>query len=576
MVYKDLERPVMLKSLGFVCRGNLDDGYLRSNMKDSFKIAILLLGLALFPFLPVSAETLATIDAEIQNGNTTLTRIAGQAAYNVYSDVTGNPNSFLDRKIAILQAAGITNFASSGNYSNFYSFTGQAGVTDTKIDIITTTSTTRLYRRGNSSRLETQSYLGSWWSGSYLGTAATRNGQAVLAAWGSDLQRIYVIDVPAGTTLVGGLAAPMEQAGEYRSGGAYQYYYRGVPASWLVYALYAPDYLQSYAAAVSGAQRLGENGLEDLGTHIDEVRYRVLQNRGIDANGLRQEETQTKTNKGKDNNTTGKLMNPWLRIYGGDSRLNNSGEDMERNFNGIHLGWEKLVRGEGDNEKDYWHIGGLIGQSFMKQNSRSNVKNDITHNYAGIYSVFQSRPDQLCSWYNSAGILYGHMQFANQVPGELGYGLNQTYSGNMLATSVEHGLTFRRSNGWYIEPQIQMVYTKVLQDTFTDKLGANVRVRRGDSLAGRLGVAIVRQSKTKAGRETKFWVKANYLRELRGQNKVDVAGDEAFHDKSDSVFQLKVGTHFVSSQKFVFSGEISKDFGQEHGYQGSLSLQSFF
>lgn len=162
------------------------------------------------------------------------------------------------------------------DYTNFYSFTSRVGVTDTKLDIVTTDATLRLYRRGNSGYKEALGYLGSWWGGRYRGIGESRDEQAILAAWGSDLQRIYVIDVPAGYTMVGGLAAPMEKNGEYRNGGAYQYYYRGAPSSWLVYALYAPDYLKSYSGAVTSAQQAGRSIVSDLGVHLNQTRHAVL------------------------------------------------------------------------------------------------------------------------------------------------------------------------------------------------------------------------------------------------------------------------------------------------------------
>ena len=92
---------------------------------NSYIIALLLFAGCLFPAKSASAETLADVDALIQ-ADKTLVRVPGQVAYNVYAGVT---TPLLDRKIAILNAAGVTHFASAGSYSNFYSFTGLAGVT---------------------------------------------------------------------------------------------------------------------------------------------------------------------------------------------------------------------------------------------------------------------------------------------------------------------------------------------------------------------------------------------------------------------------------------------------------------
>ena len=275
----------------------------------SFKagfFGLLFLLACLLPVQAASAETLADVDAEIQTDKT-LIRVAGQDAYNVYEGVT-NPR--LDRKIAILTAAGVKNFASAGSYSNFYSFTGLAGVTDTQLAVLTASSTQRLYRLGNTQRKESQTYLGAWWGDVYRGVSRTTGQLAVLSAWGGDLQRIYVMDMPAGTTMVTGLTSPMEKNGEYEPGGAVQYYYYGAPRSRLVYALYMPDYQESYAAAVTGAQKLGRNSLEDINGHLTDLRYQSPAGGKAAASG----DLQT--------------SNLWFRMYGGNSQYAANGGNL--------------------------------------------------------------------------------------------------------------------------------------------------------------------------------------------------------------------------------------------------------
>ena len=506
-------------------------------------LAVLLACLA--PPSPAGAETLADIDAEIQSDKT-LVRVAGQDAYNVYAGVT---NGRLDRKITILTAAGITTFASAGHYSNFYSFTGTYGVTDTKIDIVTTTAAMRLYRRGKGSVQETQSYLGSWWGGQYRGIQASRDQQAILAAWGSDLNRIYVINVPAGTTLVGGLASPMEKNGEYRAGGAYQYYYRGAPNSWLVYALYAPDYLKSYAAAVTGAQKLGRSGLEDLAAHLGDLR-RTAQT------------------------AAGGETGPWLRFYGGYTRQDGGDGEFGQKARGLHTGWENLIKGGTPGERDRWHIGAFLGQGTLNQSeAASGVKNDITNTYAGVYSLYRSRPDRPRSWYGAATLMYGSLKTTNHVPGELGYGLNQGYGGHIFAAALENGLTIRHTGGWTVEPQLALTYTRILQNDFADDLGATVAVKNGRSVVGRLGVLVRRTTEDRAGRQGSFWAKASYQREFCGKNSIDAAGDIAVNGGGRNTVLLTLGADREIGRSLSIRGEITRLLGDEHGYRGSLSLR---
>jgi outer membrane autotransporter protein len=509
-------------------------------------LALAVLIACLAPPCPAAAETLADIDAVIQAGDKTLVRVPGQDAYNVYQ---GIDTGLLDRKIAVLTAAGIATFASAGHYGNFYSFTGLAGVTDTKIEIVTTTAPMRLYRRGNSSVQETQTYLGSWWGGEYRGIQASRDQQAILAAWGSDLNRIYVIQVPAGTTLLGGLAAPMEKNGEYRAGGAYQYYYRGAPASWLVYALYAPDYLQSYASAVTGAQKLARSGLEDIGVRLEDLRLAA-------------------------GSSSARETGPWLRLYGGYTRQAGGGGDFGQKAGGLHAGWENLIKGGTPRERDTWHIGAFLGQgAFNQSEAASGVKNDLTNTYAGLYTLYRARPDRPRSWYGAAAILYGSLKTANHVPGELGYGLNQTYHGNLLAASLENGLTIRRPGDWIVEPQLGLTYAQILQSDFADNLGAAVSIKRGRSVVGRLGLLVRRSLDGPDNRHAAFWVRAGYQREICGPNIVDVAGDLASGDGGRNTCLLGIGAERWIGNRLSLRGEISKLFGGERGYRGGFSLR---
>lgn len=144
--------------------------------------------LLLLPVAAVSAETMADIDADIQTNKTFKTDRGGLAAYNIYEGVT---TSRLDRKIAILKAAGVSKWfyqygSGATNYENFHSFTSLSGVTDTAVALITPSDNLRLYRRGKTGTIETSTRLGAWWSPAYRGVEATRNDLAVLKAWGSD------------------------------------------------------------------------------------------------------------------------------------------------------------------------------------------------------------------------------------------------------------------------------------------------------------------------------------------------------------------------------------------------------
>ncbi|OQX19281.1 MAG: hypothetical protein BWK76_05135 [Desulfobulbaceae bacterium A2] len=519
----------------------------------------LLLVMPLAPIPAASAETLADIDQEIQADLAVSAKRQGLDAYNISEGVT---DQRLERKIQILLEAGINRrFFQSGSgvtdYTNFYSFTSRTGVTDTKLDLVTTGSPLRLYRRGSSGYKEASAYLGSWWGDKYRGIQGSRDEQAILAAWGSDLQRIYVIDVPAGYTLVGGLAAPMERDGEYRPGGAYQYYYRGALTDWLVYALYAPDYLQSYAGAVTGAQKVGRSIVTDLGGHINQTRSAGSSHSVVST--------------GDAGKTAGEL---WLRGFGGTVDFEeNDGSAVSADNGGMSIGWQRLFDVAAAHQaRLYWGV--MLGQGLNVQTyETSGVETSARATVGGIYGVYINSPESARSWYGSCSLVHGGVRFTNTVPGELGYGLDQEYSGNITVLTVENGISFQQHNGWTLEPQIQASFTTIGLSDFDDNLGARVSLKEGNSLWGRVGVEVRKKLGFDDGSQPSVWTRFSYVHDFSNRNEVLVAGDLAVSEFDHHHYLLALGADVPLSRRLSLQGQIAQAMGGESGTQGNLSLK---
>lgn len=520
-----------------------------------------IIGAMLFvPFQSVSAETLIEIDQEIQTDTNFKSDREGLDAYNIYEGVT---NSRLDRKIFILEDSDISRrFFQTGagvtDYTNFYSFTSRVGVTDTKLDLVTPDATLRLYRRGNSGYKEATGFLGSWWGDQYRGIQESRDQQAILAAWGSDLQRIYVIDVPAGNTLIGGIASPMEKNGEYRNGGAYQYYYRGAPADWLLYALYAPDYLKSYSGAITGSQKAGRNIADDLGEHLNQTRHATAANKHNSGAG------DAKVLEG----------GLWLRGFGGHIDYDEKdGSSADSQTSGLSIGWQRTI----STDQSMAFLGLMFGQGVnYQQYETSNVENTSRATVGGIYGSYMNNPGGPRSWYGNGSILYGGINLNNTVPGELGYGLNQDYTGDIAVFTVENGISFRCENGWVVEPQQQFSYAKIGVSDFNDNLGAHVSLKNGDSFSGRLGVELRKYIGTKVDNNSSVWTRISYIHDFSTRNEVIVAGDIAISELDQNRYVLAVGTDWKINQSLSLQGQVAQMFDGERGLQGNLSLQYSF
>ena len=536
------------------------------NWQKQLATTIICVATLLMMITPVAAQSqqvkdwnsaLAVIDAQIQaQGTSPAQTVSGQSAVNI---VPGVSDALLEQKRQILLAAGFTNFASKNYYSNFYSFTSTPGSTNTAVRIVETEQDLKLVRRGNHLKSDeiTQGYLGAWWSDKYYSVKDSRNAQAILAAWGSDLQDIYVISVPKGTELIAGTASPMAAGSEYRSGGAYQYWKRsGQPEntmSWLVYALYAPNYLSSYSAAITNGQNLSRGIIDDLDLHMYELR-----NAQVVA--------------GKENNDI------WVSPFGNDtSYMNSSGSNYHAQTKGLQLGWEKLVKGAAVGEKNKVYVGFIAGHGETNQrNTASNVNNEITGNYGGLYSVIRTPIQANRSGYFNAALLVGNLDFTNNVPGYYGYGLKQQYSGRLFVTSLEHGVTFQQKHGLVLEPQVQLSYIGIHQGGFSDNVGANVSLKKGDSLQGRLGLQLRKAVMQSNGRVMTASLGVNYIHEFKGDNVADISGEQSQNRLGSNMYQINLGLKAGLSNNLYVEGQFSKLFGDKRGCQGNLSLKGYW
>jgi fibronectin-binding autotransporter adhesin len=72
----------------------------------------------------------------------------------------------------------------------------------------------------------------------------------------------------------------------------------------------------------------------------------------------------------------------------------------------------------------------------------------------------------------------------------IGYALIEDNAGTGLAVSLEVGRKLVLDDVWAVTPQAQLRYASVDFDDFTDAFGSEISLDRGDSLVGRIGVAV--------------------------------------------------------------------------------------
>lgn len=126
------------------------------------------------------------------------------------------------------------------------------------------------------------------------------------------------------------------------------------------------------------------------------------------------------------------------------------------------------------------------------------------------------------------------------------------------STSLETGYPFRFNNGWKLEPQAQLMYTRIDMDNFTDKDTTTVAYQDYSQTIGRAGLRADRTWLDDAGRQYTPYVRANYYRGW---------GDEARSTISAENVNI---SHTFTSGKFGQMGELGG--GGTVTFKNDLSL----
>ncbi|MBB3441044.1 autotransporter outer membrane beta-barrel domain-containing protein [Rhizobium sp. BK379] len=186
----------------------------------------------------------------------------------------------------------------------------------------------------------------------------------------------------------------------------------------------------------------------------------------------------------------------------------------------------------------------------------------------GFYVDAQSQ----ATWYDTdlkSDLLDGAME-----SGSNGFG---------YALSLEAGRRFAASGPWSVTPQAQLIYSSVDFDTFNDRFGARVSLGDGDSLIGRLGVALDHEeTMQRTDGQTalaKVYGIANLYGEFLDGTAVDVSGT-GFESRNDPVWAGLTfgGSYTWNDERYSLYGEVAaksslKDFGDSYAFSGTAGLR---
>ena len=188
------------------------------------------------------------------------------------------------------------------------------------------------------------------------------------------------------------------------------------------------------------------------------------------------------------------------------------------------------------------------------------------------------------TWLGDAGhytdyvVKYGRLSNDFDIYSELGEKISGDYDNDVWSVSAEYGRKKDLGNDWYFEPQAQLQYAYVTDASYTTSQGTKVDLDAIDSLIGRAGFRIGRD--TSAGDTVYF--KADILHEFLGDQDIrarDTTGvlSETYENEG-TWYDVGFGfSHRMNDDSYVFL-DLEHSFGNdnEDTYQVNIGLSKAF
>ncbi|WP_422398444.1 autotransporter outer membrane beta-barrel domain-containing protein [Sinorhizobium meliloti] len=154
------------------------------------------------------------------------------------------------------------------------------------------------------------------------------------------------------------------------------------------------------------------------------------------------------------------------------------------------------------------------------------------------------------------------------------------------AVSMEAGHRIGLGDTWALTPQAQLAYTSVNFDDFVDPYGARVSLDDGNSLRGRIGLALDREQQWQGaegdGRGSHLYGTVDLYREFLGDTRADVSGVSFGIEADDWIGEIGIGGSYNwGDDKYSLYGEARastglSDFGGSYAVRASVGLKMKF
>lgn len=256
----------------------------------------------------------------------------------------------------------------------------------------------------------------------------------------------------------------------------------------------------------------------------------------------------------------------WARTYGGKAKYDKDHAYTSNSFWGAQVGADHALASG-------WHIGAAFDYNDGDASYRYGGSGDPKQYLGSLYGTKTFEDGQYLDIVGK----FGHTQNDYSVYNADGKKLDGKYSANGYGLSVEYGKRFGSSHG-YVEPQIQLSYSKLGSDDYTgsSNFAGNEKMfihQDGmDSFIGRLGIA--------AGKTTdrsSYYLKASVLHEFDGDTSATYTSESngtpitIKQDFGDTWAELALGGTWKIGGSSLFYADITRSFGSDYEMQWKLN-----
>ncbi len=248
-------------------------------------------------------------------------------------------------------------------------------------------------------------------------------------------------------------------------------------------------------------------------------------------------------------------------------------DDAFRSMNTMfELGYDWHAKGQKDGE----HRQGVAFDYMRGTADYRNVAGDGDVRRAGVWLYDTWLGDK--GHYSDYVVKYGRLSNDFDIYSELGEKISGDYDNDVWSVSAEYGRKKDIGNDWYIEPQAQMQYAYVTSADYTTSQGTKVELDGIDSLIGRAGFRLGRD--TSEGNTVYF--KADILHEFLGDQSIramDATGTlSTTYENEGTWYDVGFGfAHRMGKDSYVFL-DVEHSFGNDNDdtYQINIGLNHAF